>query len=184
MCRGKVENTTTRNWSRSNCLLRCCARIKFRGVRYTHLPHGMRRSILFLVLGIFCTFLLVATISVYVFHDVDQDETGDWNGAFAGLAVEGVLFTAIVGGGVALLALLGRSLFHLKGHSPRPKLGLILGIAITALQYPWDWLGRAAIPKLADFSLGLYLVLAIVFCSVIIVRDNYRQMKLSRAPEA
>ncbi|MFZ1941485.1 MAG: hypothetical protein WBA18_18095 [Terracidiphilus sp.] len=137
----------------------------------------MRRAIFLLILGIFCTFLLVAAISVYLFHDVDQDEIGHWNDAFAGLSVEGVLFTAIVSGGVALLTWLGRSLFHLKGYSPRAKIGLFLGIGVTVLQYPWDFLGRMAFPKFTDFSLTLYLVLAIILCSVVIVRDNYKQMK-------
>ncbi|MGA3031701.1 MAG: hypothetical protein ABSD70_00355 [Terracidiphilus sp.] len=137
----------------------------------------MSRVILLLALGIFCTFLMVATISVYVFHDVDQDEIGHWNDAFAGLSIEGVLFTVIISAGVALLTLAGRNLFHLRGYSPRAKLGLFLGIGVSVLQYPWDFLGRMAFPRLTDFSLSLYLVVAIVVCSVVIVRDNYKQMK-------
>lgn len=144
----------------------------------------MRRAILLLMLGIFCTALFSTAISVYIFHDVDKDKIGHWNEAFAGLCTESVLFTVVVGGGVALLTLLGRHLFHLKGYSPRAKLGLFLGIGVTVLQYPWDFVGRTAFPKLADSSLSLYLIVAIVLCSIVIVRDSFRQMKLCQAPAA
>jgi hypothetical protein len=144
----------------------------------------MQRAILFLMQGILCTTLFISAISVYIFHDVDKDKIGRWNEAFAGLCAEGVLFTVIVGGGVTLLTLLGRHLFHLKGYSPRSKLGLCLGIAVTVLQYPWDFFGRTAFPQLADFSLSLYLIVAIVLCSIIMVRDNFRQMKLCQASAA
>jgi hypothetical protein len=49
------------------------------------------------MLGIFCTALFVAAISVYIFHDVDHDKIGHWNEAFAGLCVESVSFTLIIG---------------------------------------------------------------------------------------
>jgi hypothetical protein len=144
----------------------------------------MRRAILLLMLGLFCTALFSAAITVYIFHDVDKDKIGHWNEAFAGLCTESVLFAVVIGGGVALLTLLGRHIFHLKGYSPRAKLGLFLGIGVTVLQYPWDFVGRAAFPKLADSSLALYLIVAIVLCSIVIVRDNFRQMKLCQAPAA
>jgi hypothetical protein len=144
----------------------------------------MRRTTLFLMLGIFGTALFGAAISVYMLHDVDQEKIGHWNEAFVGLCAESVLFTLIVGGGVALLTLLGRHLFHLKGYSPRAVLGLILGVGVTVLQYPWEFAVRKQLPKLAVTSLYLYLVVAIVFCTVVIVRDNLRQMKLRQAPAA
>jgi len=158
--------------------------LKIQGVRYTCLPYDMRRAILLLMLGIFCTSLFSSAISIYVFHDVDNDKISHWNEAFAGLCSESVLFTIVVGGGVALLTVLGRHLFHLKGYSPRSKLVLFLGIGVTVLQYPWDFVGRMAFPKLVDFSLSLYLIVAIVLCSIVIVRDNLKQMKLCRASTA
>lgn len=133
------------------------------------------------MLGIFSTALFSAAISVYVFHDVDKNKIGQWNEAFAGLSIEGVLFTVMVGGGVAVLTLLGRHLFHLRGYSPRSKLVFSLGIGVTLLQYPWDFVGRTAFPKFADFSLFAFLIVAIVLCSVVIVRDTFRQMKLCQA---
>jgi hypothetical protein len=136
------------------------------------------------MLGTFCAALFSAAISVYIFHDVDKDKIGHWNEAFAGLCTECVLFTVIVGGGVALLTLLGRHLFRLKGYSPRSKLGFFLGIGITVLQYPWDFVGRTAFPKLADSSLTLYLIVAIVLCSIVMVRDNVRQMQSCQASAA
>jgi hypothetical protein len=157
---------------------------KLSGMRYTRLPHDMRRAILFLMLGIFCTALFVDAISVYILHDVDKDQIGHWNEAFIGLCTESLLFTVIVGAGGALLTLLGRHLFRLRGYSPRAKVGLFLGIGVTVIQYPWDLVGRAAFPKLADSSLALYLIVAIVLCSIVIVHDNFRQMKLCQASAA
>jgi hypothetical protein len=144
----------------------------------------MRRAILLLMLGTFCAALFSSAIAVYVLHDVDKEKIGHWNEAFAELCTEGVLFTVAIGGGVALLTLVGRRLFHLKGYSPRSKLGVCLGIGVTVLQYPWDFVGRTAFPKLADSSLSLYLIVAIVLCSIVIVRDNFRQMKLCQASAA
>ena len=133
------------------------------------------------MLGLFGTALSIAAISVYIFHDVDTDKTGHLNQAFAGLCMESAIYTLIVGGGVALLALAGRRLFRLKGYSPRAKLGLLLGIGITVLQYPWEFAARKELPKFADYSLSFYLVFAIVFCAIIIVRDSFRQMALRKA---
>ena len=144
----------------------------------------MRRAILLLMLGVFCTALFIAAISVYIFHDVDKDKIGHWNEAFTGLCIESVLFAVLVGVGIALLTFLGRRLFHLKGYSPRSKLGVYLGIGVTALQYPWDFLGRKTFPKLAGSSLSLYLIVAIVLCSIVILRDNFRQMKSCQASAA
>ena len=68
------------------------------GMRYTRLPNDMWRAILLFMLGILCAALLGAAVSVYLFHDVDRDQIGHWNEAFAGLCIEFVLFTLIVGG--------------------------------------------------------------------------------------
>ncbi len=138
----------------------------------------MRRTILLFTSGIFFTALLCAAVSVYLFHDVDTELIGHWNQAFAGLCSESLLFAAFIGLGVGLFSFLGRQLLHLKGYSPRAKLALFLGIGVTLVQYPWDFAGRKAFPKHADSSLALYMVLAIVLCSVIVIHDNLRQMRL------
>jgi hypothetical protein len=133
------------------------------------------------MLGVFCAAQFIAAISVYVFHDVDKDMIGHWNEAFAESCAEFILFTVIVGGGVAFLSWLGRYIFQLMGYSPRSKLGFFLGVGVSVLQYPWDLVGRAAFPKFADSLLFVYLVIAIIFCSIVIVRDNFKQMKQCQA---
>jgi len=133
------------------------------------------------MLGIFSTALVVSLFSVYVFHDVDKQMTDRWNEAFAGLCVEFLFFTAIIGGGVALLTFLGHQLLRLKGYSPRPRLCLYLGIGVTVLQYPWEFAGRVALPEFEDSSLSLYLIVAIVFCSVVLIRDSFRQKRMGLA---
>ncbi len=144
----------------------------------------MRRSIFFLMLGIFCTALIGSAISVFLFHDVDQDKIGHWNEALAGLCTESVLFTLIICGAVGLLTWLGRRLFRLKAYSPRAMLGLFLGIGLTTFQYLWDFAVRRKLPKFANFSLAVYLAVAIVFCTAALLRDNFNQKKSSAAHEA
>jgi hypothetical protein len=144
----------------------------------------MLRAILFFMLGIFGTALLSATVSVYILHDVDRDMIGHLNEAFTGLCTESILFTVIVGGGVRVLTLLGRLVFRLKGYFPRAKLALFLGIGVIVLQYPWDLLGRTVLPKFADSFLSYYLFIAIVLCSIVLIHDNFRQMKLSQSAAA
>ena len=132
----------------------------------------------------FGTGLLNAALSVYLLHDVDKDMIGHWNEAFAGLCGEMVLFTLVIGAGVALLTWIGRHLFHLKGYSPRAKLGLFLGVGVSVLQYPWDFAGRATFPEFADAFLIAYMIVAIFVCSIVIVRDNFLRMKLRQRPGA
>lgn len=144
----------------------------------------MLRTIFLFMLGMFGTGLLNAALSVYLLHDVDKDMIGRWNEAFAGLCGEMVLFTLVIGAGVALLTWIGRLLFRLKGSSPRAKLGLFLGIGVSIIQYPWDFAGRAAFPKFADTFLSVYLIVAILVCSIVIVRDNFLRMKLRQRPGA
>ena len=54
----------------------------------------MWRAIVFLTLAILCSALVVALISVYVFHDVDRDKLGHLNEVFADLAVEAADYAA------------------------------------------------------------------------------------------
>jgi hypothetical protein len=144
----------------------------------------MLRSILSLTLGVFSTAVLIAAISVYLFHDVDHDQIGRWNQAFSASCFESVLFTLIICGATALLTSLGRYLFHLRDHSPGTALGLFLGIGITVLQYPWDFIARRVFPRFADFSLFVYLVVAIVVCTGGLLRESFRQRKSRKAAAA
>ena len=145
------------------------------------LLHDMRRSILSLALGIICTFLAVSAISVYVFHDVDRDMIGHLNEAFTSLCVEGILFTVIISAPVWLFMFLGQHLLRLSGYSPRAKLSLFLGIGVVIFQYPCDFLARRTIPQLADTALSCYLIFSILVCSVVLLRDTFRQKKLREA---
>lgn len=139
----------------------------------------MWRSILLLILGIFCSALFIGAISVYVFHDVDQDKIGYWNEAFANLSIEVVAFSLMISGAVWLLALLGR-LFNLRGFSPRAKIGLYVGIATAVLQYPFEFVGRRLVPNLAESLLYFYLVATIFLCTAILLRDTFQQRNLQK----
>src|SRR5215470_1584337 len=135
----------------------------------------LRRAILSLLLGAFSTALVFSAVAVYIFHDVDQTKVGHWNEAFAELAVESVLFSLLVGGSVWLLVLLGRRLFGLRGSSPRPRIGVGVGVAAAAFQYPFEYVGRRLAPSLSDSFLSLYLVLAILVSTAVLLADTFRQ---------
>jgi hypothetical protein len=143
----------------------------------------MWRAILLLIFGIFCTALFLDAISVYVFHDVDQDKIGHLNEAFADLSIETVAFSLIISGAVWLLALLGRRLFNLRGYSPRARIGLSLGFAAAVFQYPFEFVGRRLVPNLAESFLSFYLVAAIFLCTAVLLRDTFKQLKLRKALE-
>jgi cytochrome bd-type quinol oxidase subunit 1 len=135
------------------------------------------------MLGIFCTALFLAAISVYVFHDVDQDKIGHWNEAFADLSIEAIVFSLIISGAIWLLAFLGRQLFNLRGYSPRARIGLSLGIAAAVFQYPFEFVGRKLVPNLAKSFLSFYSVAAIFLCTAVLLRDTFTQLKLRKALE-
>jgi cytochrome bd-type quinol oxidase subunit 1 len=143
----------------------------------------MWRAILLLMLGMLCTALFLDAISVYVFHDVDQDKIGHWNEAFADLSVEAVVFSLIISGAAWFLALLGRQLFNLRGYSPRARIGLSLGIAAVGFQYPFEFAGRKLVPNHAEFFLAFYLVAAVFLCTSVLLRDTIKQLKLRKALE-
>jgi hypothetical protein len=63
-------------------------------------------------------------------------------------------------------------------------LGLFLGIGVTMFQYPWEFSARKLFPTLAESALSFYLIVAIVLCTVVLLRDTSRQMKLRKALEA
>ena len=103
---------------------------------------------------------------------------GRLNEAFLRMCTESILFALIVGGAAGLLTTLGRFVFHLRGYSPRAMLGFLLGIGVTVVQYPWDFSARKIFPKLGDASLSIYLVAAIVLCTVVLLRDTFKQKKV------
>ncbi len=144
----------------------------------------MRRSIIFLLAGILCAVLIISIVSVYLLRDVDHDQVGHLNAAFAGLFAEGAIFGLIVGGGTGLLTLLGKKLFGLNGAFGRGQRSFLLGVSITVLQYPWDLASRKISPKFADLSLSVYMVVAVVLCTVIFLYGNARQRAPEKAGEA
>jgi hypothetical protein len=50
-------------------------------------------------------------------------------------------------------------------------------------QYPWEFAARKLTPKLPQSALSFYLVVAIVLCTVVLLRDNFREMKLRKSLE-
>ena len=104
-------------------------------------------------MGLFCAAQLVDVLSVYLLRDVDHEQIGHLNQAFEGLCTESAFFALIVGGATGLFTRLGVLLFHLRGSSARAKVCVLLGVAVTALQYLWDFLARKIFPEFATVAL-------------------------------
>jgi len=133
----------------------------------------MRRIIPNMALGIFCTCLFVSFISVYLFHDLDPGQTE--RTAYLGLCVEGAVFDLIVVGPTFLLTAVGLRLLSLRSHPSQAKLGLLLGVGVTAVQYPWELAGRLLARKYTDIFLWAYLLGAIMFCTTFLLWDSRKQ---------
>jgi hypothetical protein len=100
--------------------------------------------------GMTITTLSVNAISVYLFHDVDDNRIGQWNLAFRELFGEFLILVAAISAFVLLLTWIGRILFYLKEIPPSPKLAFILGILLILLQYPIEFAARKYFPARRD----------------------------------
>jgi hypothetical protein len=73
-------------------------------------------------------------ISVYLFHDVDDDRVGQWNLAYLELCGEFLILAAVAGTLVFLLTWIGRILLRLQEIPPSPKLAFFLGVLLILAQ--------------------------------------------------
>jgi hypothetical protein len=124
------------------------------------------------------TAIVLNAVSVYVFHDVDQNKIGHLNEAFAELAVEAVIFSLIVGGLVWLFVLAGRRLLSLRNYSPRLRVAASIGVAAAVFQYPFEYIGRRVAPNLSDSFLFFYLITAPFLAAAVLLADVIRQSKI------
>jgi hypothetical protein len=142
----------------------------------------MKRPILALTLGILLAALCVDMISVYILHDVDHDLLGHWNEAFMGLCQESIVGSLLIGGVTGLITSLGRAILKPKGGYPRTTFAFLLGVAVSVIQYPWDFATRALSPAFAQTSLLIYLFVAPVVCAFLLLRDSPNQATSVAAP--
>jgi hypothetical protein len=143
----------------------------------------MLRALFLFTLGVFGGAVFTAAISVYLLHDVDKNMAGKWNEAFLGLCFEFFFFALLIGIGVTLLVALVRSILRFNGHDLwgcdfRSRMSLLLGLGVAIIQYPFEFLGRIAIPQFEGAVLSFYMIAAVVLSSAVIVRDSYREMKM------
>jgi preprotein translocase subunit SecG len=144
----------------------------------------MRRTLFFLFLAILVASILLSAMLVYLFQDVDRDQIGRLNSAFAGLCVESVLFALVIGGAVGLFAMLGKLMLRLQRSSPRARLGLWLGVGVVVCQHIGEIFVRKVLASLTDVYRGAYLIIAIIVCTAILLQDSYRQHTSRKSAEA
>lgn len=128
-------------------------------------------------LGISAAALLINAIAVYGLHDVDADRVGKLNLAYWELTLELLVFGLILAVIFFLVTWIGTLVFHLRGISPNPALGVVLGIAVTILQY----LAEFAVRKLAGHSVEAfllsYLLLSPVGCAAIVLLNSHKRKR-------
>lgn len=122
-------------------------------------------------LGAFAAAMFTNAVAVYLLHDVDADRIGKLNLAYWELTLEFFVFGLALTVAVLVLTWLGTRIFRLGNLPSNPKLGLVLGIAVTLIQYPAELAVRKLGANSADpFLLG-YLLLSPICCVAIILLD-------------
>jgi hypothetical protein len=127
-------------------------------------------------LGTFLAAVFTNAVSVYLLHDVDADRVGKLNLAYWELTLEFVAFGLILTVVFFLAAWIGNSVFHLRDVPPNLMLALVLGIAVTVLQYPAEFAIRklSAEHSAGAFLLG-YVLLSPIGCAAIVLFNNHKR---------
>jgi hypothetical protein len=115
-------------------------------------------------------------VAVYLLHDVDADRIGKWSLAYWELTREFFVFGLVLTASFFLLTWIGTLLFGLRHVAPNLRLGLILGVAVTLLQYPAEYIVRELTAEhSADTFLLGYIVLSPISCAAVVLVDAYKR---------
>src|ERR1700691_4432472 len=105
--------------------------------------------------GIFVAAMFTNAVAVYLLHDIDADRMGQLNFAYWELTLEFLAYSLLVAVCFFLLTWIGRMVFRLRDARLNPRLGFVLGMAVTLLQYPAELAVRRLSPAYTDtFLLG------------------------------
>ena len=115
--------------------------------------------------------------SVYLFHDVDADRIGQWNLAYGELTFEFLAFSTGVAICFFLAAWIGTVALGLRDVPVNLKLGFVLGIALTLIQYPAEFAVRKLTPAFADAFLLGYMLLSPLCCAAIILLNSHKRRR-------
>jgi hypothetical protein len=127
-------------------------------------------------LGIFASAMFTNAVAVYLLHDVDADRIGKWNLAYGELTLEFFVFSLALTVCFFLVVWIGTIAFGLRDIMPSLKLGFALGIAVTLIQYPAEFVVRKLTAgHSADAFLLGYLLLSPICCAVIILLNSHKR---------
>jgi hypothetical protein len=132
----------------------------------------MLRLTIWFYVGMLLTALLVNALSVYVFHDVDQEMIGHWNAAYFLLDVEFAIMSFIISGFLLLFISVGRKFFYRHGGPLNIRLGIMLGIGTILFQYAFDMAARSWVPGITMIVLCLYPLLSSAASAIILLRKT------------
>jgi hypothetical protein len=131
--------------------------------------------------GIFAAAMFANAASVYLLHDVDADLIGKWNLAYWELTLEFLAFSTVVAICFFLATWIGTVAFGLRDVPANLKLGFVLGIVLTLIQYPAEFTVRKLTPAFADAFLLGYLLLSPLCCAaIILLNSRKRRRELTR----
>jgi hypothetical protein len=122
----------------------------------------------------FAAAMFTNAAAVYLLHDVDADRVGKWNLAYYELTLEFFVFSLVLTVSFLLLTWIGRVVFGLRDVTLNLKLGFVLGIAVTLIQYPAEFTIRKLTPghSAEAFLLG-YLLLSPICCAAIMLLNSH-----------
>jgi hypothetical protein len=127
-------------------------------------------------LGLFVAAMFTNAIAVYLFHDVDADRIGKLSLAYWELTLEFFVFSLVLTLSFLLVTWIGTTVFRLRNAPLSSTLGLVLGIAVTLIQYPAEFAVRRFATNSADaFLLGYLLVSRICCVAIVLLNSRKRQ---------
>ena len=130
-------------------------------------------------IGIFAASVVTNAAAVYLLHDVDADRMGKLNLAYWELTLEFLAFSLVVAAFFFLATWIGTVAFGLRNVPINLKLGFVLGIALTLIQYPAEFILRKLAPAFSDAFLLGHLLLNPICCAAIVLLNSRKRRLLN-----
>lgn len=129
-------------------------------------------------MGIFAAAMFTNAVAVYLLHDVDVDRIGKWNLAYWELTIEFLAFGLVLAVCFFLVIWIGAVVFGLRDVTLNLRLGFVLGIAVTLIQYPAEFTVRKLMAghSSGGFLLG-YMLLSPVCCAALILLNSHKRRR-------
>jgi hypothetical protein len=128
--------------------------------------------------GMLVASVFTNAVAVYLLHDVDADEIGNFNSAYRGLMLEFLVYSIIVTAIFLLTVWTGSQVMRSRVDSSA-RIGFILGTAVILIQYPAEFIVRWRTGHSSNLFLLAYMLLAPIGCASIVLVDARKRRSAS-----